>query len=608
MMSELNFAPPLVEREDLPDGAFILRSPVGLAPYPDTLCEHLIYWAQTCPDRTFLAQRGASGDWCRLSYSDALTQTRSIAQSLINRDIQPDRPVMILSENSIEHALIALAGYFAGIPTASISPPYALMSHDYGKLIHVFESLNPSMIYVSNGVNYARALTALDLDGIEVISTSNPSETMEMTPFETLVQTPATVQVDEVQATLTPETISKILFTSGSTGMPKGVINTHRMQCSNQQALAQIWPFLEEKPPVLVDWLPWSHTFGSNHNFNLVLRNGGTMYIDGGKPAPGLIETTVANLKDIAPTIYFNVPRGYDQLIPYLEADVEFRDHFFSRLDSLFYAAAALPQNLWERLEELSQAALGRKIAMTSAWGSTETAPLATGVHFPIERAGVMGLPVPECELKIVPAADKLEIRVRGPNVTPGYYRRPELTRKAFDEDGFYLIGDAVKLADPQDPTQGVIFDGRVAEDFKLLTGSWVSAGNIRVAAISAGDPIIQDVVVTGHDRNEIGLLVFPNIPALGRIAGLPGDTILPRLFANKAVRNALRNGLAQHNKVNPASSTRIARVLMMQEPPDQDKNEITDKGYINQIAVLANRTDLVEKLYTQDSEVLIIN
>ena len=606
-MTKLNFAPARVEREDLPGGAFILRSPMTLEPYAATLCEHLEGWAEKAPDRPFLAQRDGSGGWRKVAYAEAHQLARSIAQALLDRNIPAERPIMIVADNGIDHALLMFGGLYAGIPVSPISPPYALMSSDYGKLKHVLDVLDPSIIYVPDGERFAKALGALDLGGVEIVVSANPPAGRQATLFQALCDTAASPRVEEAIAASTPDTIAKILFTSGSTGMPKGVINTHRMLCSNQQALAQAWPFIEEKPPVLVDWLPWSHTFGANHNFNLVLRNGGSLYIDGGKPIPGLIETTVANLKDVAPTVYFNVPRGYDQLIPFLEADAGFRDHFFSRLDTVFYAAAALPQNLWERMENLSIAARGEKITMTSAWGSTETAPLATTVHFEIDRAGVMGLPVAGTEIKMIPNAGKLEILVRGPNVTPGYYKRPDLTEAAFDEDGFLRTGDAVKLADPGDPAQGVIFDGRVAEDFKLLTGSWVSAGTIRVAAIAAGEPMIQDAVVTGHDRDEIGLLVFPNGAGLAQVAELPSDTPIGDLIAHPAVKQALIGAMARYNADHPASSQRIARVLIMDGPPQMDANEITDKGYINQRAVIENRSGLIETLYAGGPGTIII-
>jgi feruloyl-CoA synthase len=354
--------------------------------------------------------------------------------------------------------------------------------------------------------------------------------------------------------------------------------------------LAQAWPLVEDRSPVIVDWLPWNHTFGGNHNFNLVLRNGGTIYVDGGKPVPGLVETTARNLKEVAPTMYFNVPRGYDLLLPFLEKDAELRRNFFRDLDVLFYAAAALPQNLWERLKKVAKEAGNTRLAMLSAWGSTETAPLATSVHWPIERAGVIGLPVAGCELKLVPAAGKLEVRVRGPNVMPGYYKRADLTEAAFDDEGFYRIGDAVRFADPSDPAKGIVFDGRVTEDFKLSTGTWVNVGAVRVKLIAAADPLIQDAVITGHDRNEVGALVF--------LSPATKDMSQPAVQSRLA---AALQKLAQEG----GSSTYPARMLIMDEPPSIDANEITDKGYINQRAVLERRAALVEKLYSTSSDVI---
>lgn len=390
--------------------------------------------------------------------------------------------------------------------------------------------------------------------------------------------------------------------------MPKGVINTHRMMCSNQQAIAQVWPFITHRPPVLVDWLPWNHTFGGNHNFNMILRNGGTLYIDGGKPAPGLFEATIANLREIAPTVYFNVPRGFQMLAPFLEKDADLRDQFFSNLDTIFYAAAALPQDLWERIENLSIAAIGKKVAMTSAWGLTESAPLATSIHFPATGAGVIGLPVPGTELKMLPCDGKMELRLRGPNMTPGYFRRDDLTDEAFDEDNFYITGDAGRFVAPDDPAKGILFDGRVAEDFKLLTGSWVSTGMVRVAAVSACAEVIQDAVVTGHDRDEIGLLIIPNVAGMAKIANLNSDAPLSELLGSETARQTLCDSLAAHNSQNPASSTRIARVVFLEEPLNIDAGEITDKGYVNQRAVLERRHALVEQLYRDDDAVILIN
>ncbi len=603
--AHLDFAPARVTVEQLPGGGFILRSPMALEPYASNLCEYLILWAAKAPERCFLAERDPAGLWRKVSFGAALGSVRSIAQALLDRGMTPDRPVMILSDNSIENGLLQLGAMYVGIPVAPISPAYSLISRDFGKLRHVFDVVRPGLVFAADGERFATALGALDLGGVEVVVTGNASAETEATDFATLTGTTPGPAIEQALSRVGPDTLAKILFTSGSTGLPKGVINTHRMMCSNQQAMVQIWPFITQRPPILVDWLPWSHTFGGNHNFNMILRNGGTLYIDGGKPVPGRVEQTVANLREVAPTLYFNVPRGFDMILPYLERDPAFRDHFFADLDTIFYAAAALPPNLWRRLEALSVAARGEKVVMTSAWGATETAPLAAGVHFPIDRAGVIGLPVPGTELKMLPNAGKLEMRVRGPNVTPGYYRRDDLSREAFDEDGFYKIGDAGRLADPEDPAKGILFDGRVAEDFKLLTGSWVSVGAIRVAAIAAGAPVSQDAVVAGHDRDEVGLLVFPSPVGAAGIAGLDSRTPLAELIADEKVRAALRDGLAAYNGDNPGSSARIGRVLMLKEPPVVDANEITDKGYLNQRAGLERRASLVETLFSDDPEVV---
>src|SRR5690349_19922588 len=570
-MSALRLAPRAVNVERR-GGSIYLRSPQQLGPFARCVTEWLVRWSDKAPERTFLAERKGEG-WRKLSYREAYGAVRRIGQALLERGLNAERPVAILSDNSIDHALLALGAMHVGIPAAPISPAYSLMSQDYGKLKYIFELLKPGLVFAADAAKFAPALAAVGAQSASV------AEMLETNPGSVLEREHAKVR---------GETIAKILFTSGSTGMPKGVINTHGMLTANQQQLAQAWPVVEDRPPVVVDWLPWNHTFGGSHNFNLVLRNGGTMYIDTGKPVPGLVETTVKNLSEIAPTLYFNVPRGYDLLLPFLERDAALRKKFFSELDVLFYAAAALPQNLWDRLKKVAQMENNTRLAMLSAWGSTETSPLATSVHFPMERPGVIGLPVAECELKLVPAAGKLEVRVRGPHVTPGYYQRPDLTKSAFDEEGFYRIGDAVKFADPHDPAKGIVFDGRVAEDFKLSTGTWVHVGQVRVQLIAAGDPLIQDAVITGHDRNEVGALVF----------------LAPRAkeLSPEALRAWLSGAL---RKMEGSSSTRPTRLLAMSEPPSIDANEITDKGYLNQRAVLERRAALVEKLYSSSPEVI---
>ncbi len=603
------FAPVRVERQDLDAGAFVLRSQTPLAPYATTVCHYLERWARQAPERPFLAERDEAGGWRFLGYGEFRSRARAIAAALIRRGVTADRPLMILSDNSLDNALMQFGAMYAGIPAAPVSPAYSLMSRDHARLKYIFDLLRPRLVYALDGAQFAGALAALDLDGVEVVVSRNPPDGVAATRLSALAETPAGDEVEAAFAALGPDTVAKILFTSGSTGHPKGVINSQRMLCANQQAIVQLWPFIAERPPVIVDWLPWHHTFGGNHNFNMVLCNGGTLYVDFGKPAPGLVERTIANLREIAPTLYFNVPRGFDMILPYLEREEGLRRTFFSELDLIFYAAAALPQTTWRRLEALARGSGGGAITLTTAWGSTETAPLATSAHFPLERAGNIGVPAPGTEIKFVPNGEKLELRVRGPNVTPGYYRAEELTRAAFDDDGFYKIGDAGKLADPSDPAKGILFDGRVAEDFKLLTGSWVSVGTLRVAVLAACDPLFQDAVIAGHDRDEVGLLAFPNVAGCAAAAGLDEATPLADLVASEALHARVRAKLAAYNQANPGSSTRIGRAVLLGEPPNIDANEITDKGYINQRAVLERRAALVERLYALDGgdEVLVI-
>ncbi len=608
MRTAPEFAPAQVDVEHIPGGGLILRSPMPLQPYAANLCSYLVEWAGQTADRTFLAERTVEGEWRHLTYGDALISVRALAQALMNHGVSVERPLMILSGNSIDNGLLQLAAMFVGLPVAPVSPAFSLMSQDFGKLKHVLDLLRPKMVFAADAELYRKALSAANLQDINVVVKHEAADGVDTILLDELLVTEPMPAVDEAFSRVGPDTIAKILFTSGSTGMPKGVINTHRMMCSNQQAMAQVWPFITHRPPVLVDWLPWNHTFGGNHNFNMILRNGGTLYIDSGKPVPGLFETTVANLREIAPTVYFNVPRGFQMLAPFLDKDTGLRDRFFSNLDTIFYAAAALPQDLWERIENLSIAAIGKKITMTSAWGLTESAPLATSIHFPATGAGVIGLPVPGTELKMLPCDGKMELRLRGPNMTPGYFRRDDLTAAAFDEDGFYITGDAGKFVAPDDPAKGILFDGRVAEDFKLLTGSWVSTGMVRVAAISACTEVIQDAVVTGHDRDEIGLLIIPNVAGMAMLANLNSDAPLSEILGNETARQILCDSLAAHNSQNPASSTRIARVVFLEDPLNIDAGEITDKGYVNQRAVLERRHALVEQLYRDDDAVILIS
>jgi feruloyl-CoA synthase len=607
----LDFAPPKVAAERLPDGGMILRCPYALDPFPANVPAMLHRWEAETPDAVWIAERTAppvtEAPWRKVTYGEAGRILRSLGQAFLDRGVGPERPVMLLSDNAVDHGLVQLAAMEAGVPAAPVSQAYSLMSQDHGKLKYIFDLLTPGLVYAADGKKFEKALKALPLGDTPVVVSANPAHSGHEL-LSDLMKTAPDRKIADAYAKVGPDTVGKVLFTSGSTGAPKGVINRHSMMCSNVVAMGQLWKFLHQRRPVVVDWLPWSHTFGGNHNFDMVMLYGGTLYVDNGKPAPGLIEQTVANLKEISPTIYYNVPRGYDVLIPYLERDAALRENFFKDLDVVFYAAAALPPHLWAKLEDLAVKARGQRVVMLSSWGSTETAPAATSVHWLIDKAGVIGNPIPGTEIKLAPVGSKLELRVKGANVTPGYWRRPDLTEEAFDEDGFFRMGDAGLLEDESDPAKGIVFDGRTAENFKLMSGTWVHAGELRLLAVTAGTPVIQDAVVTGHDREEIGLLVFPNEAGCRSLVPDHDGVPLFELIRREPVRARLRDGLAEHNAGNTASSRRITRALILDTPPSIDANEITDKGYINQRAVLDNRAALVEKLHAgTDPDVILI-
>lgn len=602
------YAPPDILHDRGPDGSVRIVSRMALEAADPSLGRVFRNAAEGNPDRIFIAERSGEG-WRTLTYGQARVLADSIAAALIERGLSAEQPVMILSGNSIDHALLTLAGYTAGIPVAPISVAYSLQSQDHAKLKHIAELLDPGLIYVADTGPFAKALAALDLGGREIVASRNSANRPGVTAFDELAQAKPGRALDQAVERIGADTVAKILFTSGSTGLPKGVINTHGMLAANQQQLAQIWPFVKDEPPVLVDWLPWNHTFGANHNFNLVLRHAGTLHIDGGRPLPAMIGETVKNLSEISPTIYFNVPAGYAGLLPHLEQDEAFARSFFRKLRLIFYAGAALPQDLWMRLEDVALRVTGERIPMTSSWGSTETAPLATAAHFIIDRAGVIGVPVPGVELKLVPAGAKLEVRVKGPNVTPGYWKRDDLTREAFDEEGYYRIGDAVRLADPADPNKGVVFDGRIAEDFKLTTGTWVAVGPVRVGALAAASPALQDAVIAGENKEFIGMLAWLNPAGAQQVAGPDAPKTLPELAAHPKVRAHVKEGIARWNAQQKGSSQTIARVILLPDAPSIDANEITDKGYINQRLALERRRADVERLFAAgpDADVIVI-
>jgi feruloyl-CoA synthase len=598
--SETLFAAPEIVADRRADGTIWLKSAAPLREGARCVGDWLEHWARQAPDKVFLGERASvEAPWTTVTYKDALRQVRGTAAWILAQGLSAEHPLVILSDNSVDHALFALAAMHAGVPAAAISPAYSLVSKDFDKLKSMIQLLDPGAIHVSGTRPFAAALAAIEPLHTAVI-VSGAAGDGEAISFRQIAATPESDAVAKAFAAVGPDTIAKFLFTSGSTGTPKAVINTQRMLTSSQQAKAQTWSFLENARDdlVILDWLPWSHTFGANHNFNLVLRNGGTLYIDGGKPAPGLFATSLANLRSVVPTVYFNVPRGFDMLIAALRGDDELRRRFFTEVKFAFYAGAALPQNLWDAMEELSIETAGRALPMVSAWGSTETSPLATDCHFQARRSGNIGVPIPGTELKLVPSGDKLEVRVRGPNVTPGYWKAGELTAQAFDADGFYLIGDAVTFADPDRPELGLFFDGRVAEDFKLNSGTWVSVGTLRVAGIAALAPLAQDIVVTGHGGDHVRFLVFPNIVACRAHAGLADSADVNEAIGNEKVRAAIASGLARLKaQCGGGSSAHATRALLLAEPASVDGGEITDKGYINQRAVLTRRAAAVALL-----------
>jgi feruloyl-CoA synthase len=595
----VRLGPPDVVVERRGDGAILMRSPHPLSPYPQNLTQRLVHWAKAAPGRVFLAQRDAAGAWRTLTYADALFEVRAIATSLLARGLSTERPVAILCGNDIEHALLGLAAMHVGIPYAPISVPYSLLSKDFGKLKTIIAMLAPGLVFAANGAAFARAIAAAVPVDAEVVVTANPPSDCPATLFADLVGTRPTPAVEEAHQNVRPDTVAKILFTSGSTGQPKGVINTQRMLCANQAMIRAGLAFLGDEPPVTVDWLPWNHTFGSNHNFGLVLDNGGSLYIDEGKPLPGAIAATARNLRDVATNIYFHVPKGFEMLLPDFEADAGLRENFFSRLKVMFYAGAGLSQHVADAIQRLAVETTGERIHFLASLGSTETAPAAVACSWQSERTGNIGLPLPGVELKLVPRDGKLEVRLRGANITPGYYKAPQLTADAFDDEGFYRIGDAVKFADPADPTKGLMFDGRLAEDFKLATGTWVSVGPLRGAFIAHFAPLVRDVVLAGADRDEVTALVFPDAEACRKLApDLAADAPVAAVLADARVREAFAALLDKLLRLGSGASTRICRVILLAELPSLDIGEMTDKGSINQRAVLANRAALVEDLY----------
>ncbi|MBU3722418.1 MAG: feruloyl-CoA synthase [Limnohabitans sp.] len=599
----LRFGVTRVTLKDGAPGTHYLKADQELQAYPERLTDRLQHWAKHKPTQTLFARRikladGSLGEWRHVTYAEAWNTARNIAQGLINRGLNAERPVVILSENSLEHALLALGCMVAGVPFVPTSPPYSLISQDYDKLKHVLRTVTPGLVFASDA-RYAKAIAATVSNDMEVVMNEGGVEGKQVTTFESLCSTPATAQVDAAIAATGPDTIVKFLFTSGSTKLPKAVINTQRLWCANQQQMAQSMPILAEAPLVLVDWLPWNHTFGGNHNFGMVVFHGGTMYIDDGKPTPALMHETLRNLREIAPTVYFNVPTGFEAIANAMKTDDLLRKTLLSRVQMFFYAGAALAQPIWDSLYESQEREIGERIVMGTGLGMTESGPFGIFVTNPYVNAGDLGVPTPGLELKLVDMGGKTEVRYRGPNITPGYWRNAEETQGAFDDEGFFCTGDAVKWIDETDVHLGLKFDGRIAEDFKLATGTFVSVGPLRGKIIAAGAPYIQDVVLTGINLKEVGAMVFPT-PAVRALSGMPADAPLADVLGSAPVLAHFQNVINELAKTATGSANRIARMCLLSEPPTIDKGEITDKGSINQRAVLTHRADTVAALHEE--------
>ena len=607
---KIEWLPRDIAVERRPDGVIVLKSRIPLQAYEKHIPASLAKWAKQAGERIWLAQRGGPDrQWRKVSYAEAKRIVDALAQGLLNLDLEEGRPVAILSGNSIEHALMTQAAMQARSPAAPVSPAYSLMSQDHLKLKYLFDLIKPAVVMVQDGPTFEKALKALDLTGITVVHVLRPCEGIKSVPFADLAATPVTSAVEESVAKITPDTVGKLLFTSGSTGMPKAVINTQEMMCANAAMMMQVRPRDPNGPiPTVLDWMPWNHTMGGNAAFNPVLVDGGTLYIDDGRPMPGQLEETIKNLREVSPTYYANVPAGYAALAAAMEKDDALCRSFFKNLSIMAYGGARLPDDLYERMQALAVKTTGERIVFYTGWGSTETAPTSTGTYWDTERVGLIGLPFPGVELKMVPCGSKYELRLRGINVTPGYFGQPELTETMFDEEGFYRIGDAGIFVDDSDPLQGIIFAGRVVEDFKLTTGTFVHVGSLRTDAIAAATPVVHDALVAGQDREFIALLAWPNLHACRQIVG-NAEATFEDVVRHPEVIACLKRGLEAHNASCTGSSMRIARAMLMVEPPSIDGNELTDKGYINQRAGLERRADLVERLYAQkpDQDVIVL-
>jgi len=573
-------------------------------PYPVRLTDSLCHWAKHAPDRTFMARRDESGAWLQLTYAQALERVRAIGTNLLRLPLSAERPVMILSGNGLEHQLLGLAAMYVGVPYAPVSIAYTLVDQSYGKLRQVAQLLTAGLVAAFGDPRYVDAITAVTPADAVVLTDLNGLTGLCAVSYSSLLKTTPSGDVDEARERVTADTIAKFLLTSGSTGTPKAVITTNRMLCANQMMIRQALPFLEHEPPVLVDWLPWNHVFGGSHNVGLALTNGGSYYIDEGRPSAAGILETVRNLTEIAPTVYFNVPKGFEELLPHLQADQALRTNYLSRLRANFFAGASLAQPVWNALDAVARATVGRTVPMLTGLGATETGPSVTFTTPQLCRPGMIGLPAPGLAVKLAPVGKKLEIRVKGPNVMPGYWRRDDLTAAAFDEDGFYCLGDAVTLVESDNPAAGLSFDGRLSEDFKLSTGIWVSVGPLRMALLNALAPLVQDIVIAAPEKDHVTALILLDPSACAcRFPTLAEAPTLLNCSRAAEVRAEVTTRLHAFGSSQSASSRRIVRVLLLDCGLSISAGEITDKGSINQRAVLENRRSLIDKLYSSQPD-----
>lgn len=581
-------------------GVMYVRSTEQLGAYPERLADCLKFWAQQAPDRIFLAQRGSDGRWEQITYAESWNRITRLAAGLLRYGLSPERRLVILSENSIEHALLALAAMYIGVPYAPIAPAYSLSVHDYGALQQVWHNLNPGMVFVQSGPQFSAALKAVVGGDVEVVYQRSAPNGFRSISLEDLERTPPTSDVEDANEQTGPDSIAKILYTSGSTGLPKGVITTNRMLCSNQQMIRQMIPYLAEETPIVCDWLPWNHTFGGSHNFGIALYNGGTLYIDFGRPTPDAFDETVRNLREIAPTAYFNVPKGYEMLLAHFRKDSLLRKNFFRRVKLLFLAAAGLNQKGWDELQQIAVETCGEEILIVTGMGATETAPLALSTGIEGSAPGKIGLPVPGVEAKLAPVGEKTELRLRGPSITPGYWRRPDIDANAFDAENYYCTGDAVKLIDVADPPKGLLFDGRLNEEFKLSSGTWVRTGMLRSRLLAHFNGLLQDVVLAAPDRDYVTALLFPCIESCRKLSRHSDGYTASEVLSFPEIRSTFQQGLNSFALQNPGVSTHVRRAILVDLPPSLEAREVTDKGTLNQGAVLKNRSAIVDQLYRE--------